>query len=414
MISEQQQKILAFPYSRYDALICDGAIRSGKTSLMAVSFVRDAMERYNDQEFIILGNSVESVTRNVIQPYMNLGFTKKRYKVDYNRGRHVLTVKSPDAENRFYVFGANNERSYEPIQGMTAAGCMVDEVAICNKKAVETATARCSVDGSKLWFNCNPSFPTHWFHEDWILKTQQKNALYLHFTMDDNPSLSDSVKKRYETMYDGVFYDRYIRGLWVASEGLIFPMFNDALEDTFTGDTVDYRLSIDYGTQNPFVCLKWVKDKEGVWHVIDEYYYSGRAEMHQKTNPDYVRDLVGFTSDCPESAKSIPVYVDPSATSFITELRRCSDRRFKVVQADNDVVQGIEMTATCLQKNQGLVKVSNKCEQTIKEFSSYVWDDRVDCDKPVKENDHCMDALRYFVYSLKLYRVKKHYTSRLG
>lgn len=390
MISDKQKAILAFPYSRYDAIIADGAIRSGKTSFMTVSFVRDAMERFNNQEFIILGNSVESVNRNVIQPYKNLGYARKRYKIDWNQGRHILTVKNDTAENRFYVFGANNERSYEPIQGMTAAGCMVDEVAICNKKAVETATARCSVDGSKLWFNCNPAYPTHWFREEWILDAQAKNALYLHFTMGDNPSLSERIKKRYETMYSGVFYDRYIRGLWVAAEGLIYPMFNDALENTYRekDEFVDYRLSIDYGVKNPFVCLKWMKDREGVWYVVDEYYYSGRDEMHQKTNPDYVNDLVNFVDDY--KGDSIKVYVDPSATSFITELRRCTKRRFKVIPAVNDVLPGIEMTAVCLQKTQGLVKVYDSCKHTIREFSSYVWDDKADRDKPVKENDHCL------------------------
>lgn len=413
MISEQQQKILAFPYSRYDALICDGSIRSGKTSLMMVSYVRDAMDRFNNKEFIILGNSVESVTRNVIEPYMRLGYANEFYKISWNQGRHILTVKNDVAENRFFVFGGNNERSYEPIQGMTAAGCMVDEVAICNKKAVETATARCSVDGSKLWFNCNPSYPTHWFREEWILKPESKNALYLHFTMEDNPSLSESIKKRFESMYSGVFHDRYIKGLWVAAEGLIYSIYNEAIEKTYTGEFSDYRLSIDYGTQNPFVCLKWKKDMLGIWHVVDEYYYSGRKEMHQKTNPDYVKDIVDFVSEF-KSDKPIPVYVDPSATSFITELRRCSERKFKVIEASNDVKDGIEMTATCLKGSQGLVKVSEDCKQTIREFASYVWDDRLDCDKPVKENDHCMDALRYFVYTNRLYRPKRNYIPRLG
>lgn len=410
MISDKQKKILAFPYSRYDALICDGAIRSGKTSLMTVSYIRDAMERFNNQDFIILGNSVESATRNVIEPYKRLGYANKRYKLNYNRGRHILTVKNDVVENRFHVFGANNERSYEPIQGMTAAGCMVDEVAICNRKAVETATARCSVDGSLLWFNCNPSYPTHWFREEWILGAKEKNALYLHFMMDDNPSLSDKIKERFKRQYSGVFNDRYIKGLWVVAEGLIYQ-FDSQEEYTCTdkeaqgiyvnskGEEVKdggrYFISIDYGITNPFAALLW-RIYKGKAYCVSEYYFNSKKENRKKTDSELYQGLENLADGYNIEA----IIIDPSASSFKQEIERAG--RFDVYDAKNDVVEGIRVTDQML--HSGLIKISENCHSVIIEMQQYRWDDKKN-DVPIKENDHAMDAMRYMANTVLKYEL---------
>lgn len=407
MLSDKQLKIMAFPYSDRDAIICDGAIRSGKTSVMTVSFVRWAMESFDRQKFIILGNSVGAVSRNVVEPYISLSYAKRRFKMDYNRSRNVLTVSNGERSNQFFIFGANNARSYEPIQGMTAAGCFVDEAAICDKKAVDTATARCSVHGSKLWFNCNPSFPSHWFREEWILDPS-KNALYLHFTMDDNPGLTDEIKARYSSLYKGVFYERYIKGLWIVAEGLVYQF--DSPKD-YTASDDDARgiyytdkgerkervgrwfVSIDYGITNPFAALLW-RLEDGRAYLVDEYYFNSRKLGCRRTDSEHYAALEELAGDRNIEA----IIIDPSANSFKEEIWRAG--RFGVYDADNSVVEGIRVTDDLLHR--GAVKIGENCSETILEMQQYRWDDS-GRDKPVKENDHAMDAMRYFCNTVLKY-----------
>lgn len=366
---------------------------------MMVSFVNDAMGRYNNQEFIILGNSVESVNRNVIQPYKALGYARKRYKIDWNQGRHILTVKSDKAENRFHIFGANNQRSYEPIQGMTAAGCMVDEVAICNKMAVETATARCSVDGSRLWFNCNPSYPTHWFREEWILQAKQKNALYLHFTMDDNPSLSDSIKERYRSLWKGVFYDRYIRGQWVVAEGLVYQFdspddYTVTHEEAIGDNRGTWYISIDYGITNPFAALLW-RVTDNTAYVVDEYYFNSKKENFRKTDSEHYQSVCELA----EGHNIESIIIDPSSSSFKEEIWRGD--RFDTYDAKNSVIEGIRITDRML--HNGEIKISETCVNGIVEMGEYRWDETSVKDKPIKENDHFCDSMRYMANTILKY-----------
>lgn len=225
-ISHKQKQIMAFPYTKYDAIICDGAIRSGKTSFMMLSFVDDAMRRYSNQRFGICGKTVDSTVKNIIAPYLGLTYAKEKYCLQWRRTDKLLIVSDGTRENVFEVFGGKDESSSQLIQGRTLAGILLDEVALQPRSFVEQALARCSVDGSKLWFNCNPEGQLHWFNQEWIKQPGKHNALHLHFTLDDNPSLNERIKKRYEAMYSGVFYDRYIQGLWVSAEGLIYDMFS--------------------------------------------------------------------------------------------------------------------------------------------------------------------------------------------
>ena len=185
----------------------------------------------------------------------------------------------------FYIFGGKDESSQDLIQGITLAGCFFDEVALMPESFVNQATGRCSVDGSKFWFNCNPAGPYHWFKVNWIDKRKEKHLIYLHFTMDDNLSLSERIKERYKAMYSGVFYQRYILGKWVVAEGIIYDMFDKAkhvineIKDTMTSK---YYVSCDYGTQNATVFLLWQKKAMGDWVCIKEYYYSGVRKVGRK------------------------------------------------------------------------------------------------------------------------------------
>ena len=227
MISDKQKKILAFSYSQYDALICDGAVRSGKTSIMVVAFIDWAMREFSSQRFGICGKTVGSATENIIIPYISMTRTKKKYTAKWRRSQKILEVRSGRKVNYFEVFGGRDESSYALIQGRTLAGVLLDEVVLMPESFVNQALARCSVEGSRTWFSCNPGPPSHWFKENWIDKREEHNALRLHFALDDNPSLSEKKKEQYRRDFTGVFYDRYVLGLWVAAEGLVYPMFSE-------------------------------------------------------------------------------------------------------------------------------------------------------------------------------------------
>lgn len=410
-VSEKQKAILAFPYTDYDSLICEGAIRTGKTMFMAVAFFDWAMDNFDGCNFIVMGKSVGSAWRNVIDPYTAMTWCQRKYAVKQRRSSGSVVISRGKRSNTFYVFGAKDESSFQLIQGITAAGCLIDEAAICVESAVNQALARCSVKGARYWWNCNPSYPTHWFKKNWIDRAEENNALVLHFDLGDNPSLDAGTIARYERQYTGVFYDRYIRGLWVQAEGIIYAQYREALEKKYEGPLTGYALSIDYGTLNPFAAQKWGMDPAGVWHCTEEYHHSGRETGRQKTDEDYVRDMVAFTADAP-IGELIDVIVDPSAASLIAAMRRCQEREFRVIPAMNEVVEGIANTAVCIQ--QGYIKVAATCKRTIEEFESYVWDEGKANDTPVKENDHHMDAIRYFVQTKRLVRGQDGYVSRLG
>ena len=395
MISVQQKKILAFPYSDYDAIICDGAIRSGKTSIMTVAFIDWAMRDFQNMRFGICGKTVDSAVKNIIMPFLTLNYAKDKYQLVWRRTDKVLSVTVNGRTNLFEVFGGKDESSFALIQGRTLAGVLLDEVALMPRSFVEQALARCSVDGSKLWFNCNPESPEHWFYQSWIKKAADKNCLYLHFTMDDNPSLSQRIIERYKSSYDGVFYDRYILGLWVIAEGLIYPFFTtDSCCVSSPPERADeYYISIDYGTLNPCSMGLWAVNYTTRSAVrIKEYYYDGRKKGVQLTDAEYYSAL----EELAKGYSIESVIIDPSAASFIAEIRKHG--LFDVRKAKNDVVEGIRTTGSLLKS--GHVKIALGCRDAISEFGVYCWDEKATEDRPVKANDHAMDDIRYFCYTI--------------
>lgn len=405
MISDKQKKILAFGYTEYDALICSGAVRSGKSSLMTVAFVDWAMDNFNGRKFGICGKTVNSAIENVVTPYIAMSRTQNRYKASFSRSTKLLTVKRGSVTNVFEVFGGKDEASYTLIQGRTLAGVFLDEVALMPQSFVNQALARCSVDGSKMWFNCNPDSPHHWFYNEWILEAKEKNALVLEFQLEDNPSLSDRVIERYKRQYHGVFYDRYIRGLWVIAEGLVYQ-FESSSEYTCSYDEAlghrtvkdqygntkethgggEWYLSIDYGITNPFACLLWRVTPDTAY-IVDEYYFASKDQGRRRTDAEHYEAVENFAKGYNIEA----IIVDPSATSFKEEVYRHG--RFTVRDADNDVLEGIQVTDQML--HDGSIKISDRCTNTLKEIQLYCWDDKAIKDQVVKENDHAMDAMRY-------------------
>lgn len=388
-ISKKQKQIMAFPFSSYDALICDGAIRSGKTVFMMLSFVDDAMRRYDGQRFGICGKTVDSAVKNIVAPYLELSYAKEKYNIQWRRSDKLLIVSRGNKKNVFEVFGGKDESSFVLIQGRTLAGVLLDEVALMPRSFVEQAVARCSVAGSKLWFNCNPDSPQHWFYTEWILNAKDRNALHLHFQLEDNPALDAAVVQRYKKLYTGVFYQRYILGQWVVAEGLVYDFTEASITDE-QPPGAEYYISVDYGTLNPFSAGLWSVAGEKATR-IKEFYYDGRNKKRQLTDDEYCDELAALASDFFIEQ----VVVDPSAASFITALKR---RGFRVRQADNAVMDGIRRTATYL-KN-GNIKIHRSCIDTIREFGLYRWDDKQTEDKVIKENDHAMDDVRYFCNSV--------------
>ena len=395
-ISRKQKKIMAFPFTNYDALICDGAIRSGKTVFMMLSFVDDAMRRYNNQRFGICGKTVDSTVKNLIMPYLGLTYAKEKYTLKWRKSDKVLIVSDGEKENIFEVFGGKDESSFMLIQGRTLAGILLDEVALQPRSFVEQACARCSVDGSKLWFNCNPESPQHWFYQEWVCQPKKHNAIRLHFLLEDNPALPQKIIDRYKSMYTGVFYNRYILGEWCVAEGLVYDFGEPNIVDEAPKNG-EYYISIDYGTMNPFSAGLWCVLGDKAVRVA-EYYYNGRQKAIQKTDEEYCEEIVRLA----EGKRIQQVIVDPSAASFIAALRK---RGFTVRKANNDVIDGIRRTAVML-KN-GIVKIHRSCVDCIAEFGLYRWDEKATADTVIKENDHAMDDVRYFANTIMKNKVGK-------
>lgn len=391
------------PVKDKQGIIADGAIRSGKTVAMAVSFVIWGMTNFDRQNFIMAGKTVKSFQRNVLKPLQAI-LPGRGYSCRYLQTDGLLRVSKGLKTNDFYVFGGKDEASQDLVQGLTAAGAYFDEVALMPESFVNQATGRLSVDGSKMWFNCNPEAPLHWFKRNWIDRADEKGLLCLHFTMDDNLSLSEDIKARYRAMYSGVFYLRYVKGLWAVAEGLIYSMFSDANiynDDsrpiTMINTSVRY-IACDYGTTNPCVFLDVRDDGQDIW-IENEWRWDSKSEearrlpVPNKTDAEYADAMREFMTDDPQ--EQCMIVVDPSAKSFITELRQ---RGFYVREGNNDVLDGIRETATLFTLNH--LHIHERCTGLIRELRSYVWDAKAEErgeEKPVKMQDHAPDALRYYV-----------------
>ena len=395
--SEKQTTVLSWwhpssPYAQKDAIICDGAVRSGKTTCMALSFVLWAFFSFHDGTFALCGKTITSLRRNIVESLLallrSLGFCVQE-KLSQNK----ITLSFGGRENRFYLFGGRDEASASFIQGMTLCGVLFDEVALMPRSFVEQSLARCSVAGAKFWFNCNPEHPQHWFYQTWIQQADKRNCLYLHFLMTDNPSLSEDVIRRYESLYTGAFYDRFIRGKWVAAEGLVYP---EAAAGAYTkappaGFAERWVVSCDYGTVNPMSMGLWGKFGDG-WYRVREYYYDSKAEGRQKTDEEYYDDLCELTADLAVEC----VVVDPSAASFLATLR--AHKKFRVLPARNDVLPGIRRVHEAFRQHR--LFISPACTAALREFTLYRWAENESKDTVLKVHDHAMDDIRYFVSTI--------------
>lgn len=399
------------PVKGMDGIIADGAIRSGKTLPMSLSFVMWAMSTFDGEDFIMAGKTIGAFRRNVLKKLKRM-LISRGYEIEERRSDNLFTVTRGNVLNTFYIFGGRDESSQDDVQGLTAAGAYFDEVALMPESFVNQATGRCSLDGAKLWFNCNPAGPMHWFKIRWIDRAKELKLLYLHFDMDDNLTLSESTKERYRSMYAGVFFLRYIKGLWAMAEGLIYTMFTDRNEYVDEDKPKSFKrkatksIAVDYGTTNPCVFLEIWDDGDTLW-IDNEYRWDSKSEEAQrsgnpqKTDAQYADDMAAFMGTAPED--QCMIIVDPSAASFIAELR---NHGWVVKAADNEVNDGIRKTSTLLAQEK--IRINrDRCKGLIVEMQSYVWDDKATErgeEKPVKQLDHGPDALRYKVNSLPSWR----------
>ena len=404
--SPKQRRVLSWwvPGSAdagYEAIVCDGAVRSGKTLAMGLSFFLWGMVCFNGKRFGVCGKTIASLRRNVLSEILprleGLGASWKE-----RRTENMVTVRFRGHENQFYIFGGRDESSASLIQGITFAGILLDEVALMPQSFVEQACARCSVTGSRLWFNCNPAGPSHWFYKSWILDAEKRNCLRLHFTMEDNPSLTEAIRQRYQRLYTGVFYRRFILGQWAQAEGRVYDFFEpEMVKPMPTGPFEQWYISCDYGTVNPTSIGLWGL-RDGTWYRVKEFYFNSRVAMRQMTDEEYARAVNDLAGERSVTA----VIVDPSAASFIEVLRR---RGWRVQKADNDVLAGIRLTADALKE--GRIVICEGCNDCIREMDEYVWDLSSSAkDRVKKEHDHAMDDMRYFV-STVLGKQRKGFTA---
>ena len=370
----------------FDGILCDGAVRSGKTVCLTVGFFLWSMSCFRDQTFGLCGKTIGSLRRNVtdhLPKWLGGLFTFHHVRSE----NKVVVCDRAGNRNIYYLFGGQDEGAAALIQGITLAGVLMDEAALMNRPFLEQACARCSVPGAKLWFSCNPEGTEHWFYKEWVCKAAQKRLLHLHFTMEDNPGLEKSVRQRYERLYTGLFYRRFVLGQWCRAEGLVYefdPQRHVVAEVPKEGR---WFISVYYGTMNPFSAGLWCVDGEKAVRV-KEFYYSGRETGRMMTDREYSRELEKLAA----GRNVEKVIIDPSAASLIAQLRH--DGKFSVRKARNGVLSGIQLVSRLLKE--GRLLIGAACGNTIREFSQYRWQENEEKDAPCKENDHAMDEVRYF------------------
>ena len=364
--------------------LLEGSVRSGKTwiSLVAWAFLVASMPK--DKNYLMVAKTLTSLRRNCLDLLQDL--------VGTNNFTYSLSKKEAILFGRLvYLEGVNDARAESKIRGMTLQGAYCDELTLFTEDFFSMLLSRLSSKNAKLIATTNPDSPYHWLMEKYIMREDELDMLVLKFLIDDNPYLDPEYVANLKKEYTGVFYDRFILGLWTVAEGLIFP---EAAEGKYNvpfdanRKYTSYIVSIDYGTLNPCSMGLWGLS-DGVWYRIKEYYHSGRDTRKQLTDEEYYKKLTELIDGLPVRE----IIIDPSAASFIATIRKHG--RYHVRKADNAVLDGIRNTAKALQN--GSVRICDNCKNTIAEFSAYRWDEKSQEDKPIKENDHAMDDIRYFV-----------------
>lgn len=430
--SKKQLELLSWwtkesPYKDKFICVADGSVRSGKTIVAITSFVLFLMSNFNYQNASISGKTVMTARRNLVNPLKQICLTLGIEVIDH-RSENFLELRQGKTCNLIYIFGGKDERAQDMVQGLTLACSLIDEVVLMPESFYNQLVARHSVDGAKVFTTSNPGSPWSWFYKDVIKRLPKINGMYLHFTMDDNPSLSEEVKERYKQLYSGVWKRRFIDGKWCVADGLIYDMLspvNIKHPDDIPYDKAEkWYIGVDYGTANATAFELGFKDINGNIYICKEYYFAGRLEAQeqgdydsQKTDIEYTNDMRQFIYDNEYltdglTYREIPIIVDPAANSFKLQLRRY---HMKTKNANNDVLDGIRTVATLF--SQGKLYISKECTNLIQELHTYSWDSKkqqLGIDSPCKVNDHACDALRYLVMEAQRVHSMENVTRRIG
>lgn len=400
--SEKQIKLLTWwmpevsPYAEHDGVIAEGSIRAGKTIAMIDSFISWSLSTFEGENFILGGRTMGALKRNVLNPMFQILNTK---------GISYKYIRSDDTRleignNVYYIFGGDNEKSQDKVQGLTAAGAYLDEVALMPKSFVDQVMGRCSVDGAKYFFNCNPGHPKHWLKTEIIDNAEEKNFLVLHFEMDDNLSLSQKVKDRLKRMFSGVFYLRYILGQWVIAEGLVYEQFKEKdhvvsrekVEQMIAnGEFYAYIGGADWGYTAPMAGGVYGLGRKEIKAVkIGEFYKT----KHQ------TEDLAEWFLDWEKKLgkKLMVIYCDSAEPDRIMTLRKM---RLRAKEAVKEIKAGLN-TVMSMHKNSEYL-ISEDCVNTINEKLTYSYPEKDDPkakhDLPLDQDNHAMDEERYVLHS---------------
>ena len=396
-LSRKQSEYILNADARYNLKI--GAVRSGKSFVDIVHMIPHRLITVADDPGLnlILGVSKETIERNVLQP-MREQYTDELVGTINNRNiAYVCGVP-------VYCLGAEKITQVAKIQGMSVKYCYGDEIAKWNPEVFYMLQSRLDKPYSRFDGSCNPEYPGHWLKQ--FIDREDIDLYLQHYTIFDNPFLPKEFVENLCKEYAGtVYYGRYIQGEWTLAEGLIYPMYQEAIAEPPEGNPEERCISIDYGTMNAFAAILWEHHGK-TWYAVREYYYSGRDTGTQKTDEEYAVDLDRWLSDIKGRLK---VYIDPSAASFIAQLRRRVDdngvKKYAVIPADNDVLDGIRDTATCMRR--GTIKISPQMVNWVKEAQGYVWDGSEGVERPVKIADHLMDATRYLIRTKHLAQTRR-------
>ena len=374
--------------------LLSGSVRSGKTWISLVLWAFWVATMPKEKNYLMTAKSLTTLKRNVLDLLTELVGEK-------NFTFSIAQKQASLFERKVYLEGANDARAESKIRGMTLQGAYCDELTLYGEDFFTMMLSRLSEPNAKLFATTNPDTPMHWLNKKYIERGHELNMLLMTFLIDDNTFLDPNYVEELKKEYVGVFYDRFIRGLWVVAEGLVYPRFSKA--DNVTEDIPEsgtYYISIDYGTLNPFSAGLWcVSDGKAV--RIKEYYHSGRDTKRQLTDEEYhaaLEKLIQYTDSegILQEYEIDRVVIDPSAASFIACMRRHG--KFRVKHAVNTVIDGIRNVTSML--NSQRLFIHSSCKDSIKEFGLYSWDDKAQEDKVIKENDHAMDDIRYFVNTI--------------
>lgn len=409
-LSSKQNEYICNANSRWNFKV--GAVRSGKSYVDTAYIIPSRLRAVAGKQglSVILGVSRDTIERNVLEPMREI-YTSTLVSHINNKNQAYICGEW------VYCLGAEKVSQVAKIQGSSIKYCYGDEVAKWNKEIFEMLKSRLDKPYSCFDGSLNPEGPNHWLKK--FLDNEGLDQYIQHYIIDDNPFLPVDYVDNLKREYTGtVYYDRYILGKWALAEGLIYPMYANAIVDEVPDDEVlEYCVSMDYGTMNAFAMLLWERHSDGIWYATRGYYYSGRDTGVQKTDLEYLTDIEKILSDIVTAIRNtnsdltdsyigslkLPVIIDPSAASFIALLKKTDWA--KVISADNAVLDGIRDTASCIYNNK--IKILSSIPEWKKEVEGYVWDEKETEDKPIKVNDHFMDATRYFVKTKKLAKVRR-------